>query len=352
MSKVQTDAHLKALDTLRGMAACGVFVGHFTRQFYSAHQTETWWLLLDRMGVIGVAIFFVLSGFLIHAGGIREMQRGGRVDWLAYARRRFWRIYPAYVVSLVAYALVADKLPSYNTSAATTAGVVSHLLLLSNFVPGEMHSINGVLWSVVLECHFYMLYPLFVWLGRRWSVAQVFFITLVSGLGFFAVATVLTHPGEPRTLWQQAAPAVFWKWALGALLAEVMLNHRLPALRRLLAKTWLLWPTLALLYAGTFLKNGAFELSHHRFVLPFLSAALVGVLVFSPMSQRRSALGEWLGDVSYSIYLWHPMAIAITLLVRPNGDAWAVFGALSMTLVFAWISNRWVEKPSMAMGKK
>jgi len=352
MSQAGSLGHLKALDTLRGLAACGVFVGHFTRQFYSEHQTEAWWLLLDRLGVIGVAVFFVLSGFLIHAGGLKEMQRNGRVDWLAYARRRFWRIYPAYAVALLVYALVAHKLPSYNTSPATVLGVWSHLLLLSNFVPGEMHSINGVFWSVVVECHFYMLYPFFIWLGQRWSAVMVFFITLMAGVGFFVAATLLTQAGEPRTLWQQAAPAVFWKWALGALLAEVLLKNRLPTLRRLLANTWLLLPLLALLYAGTFIKGGAFELTHHRFVLPFLGAALVGVLVFSPLSQYRSKLGEWLGEVSYSIYLWHPLAIAITLALEPSSGVLAVFGTLGMTLLLSWASYRWVEKPSMALGKK
>jgi len=70
----------------------------------------------------------------------------------------------------------------------------------------------------------YMIYPLFIWLGKRLPAALTMFITLLAGMGIFAAATLLTEAGEPRNLWQQAAPAVFWKWALGALLAEVLLN--------------------------------------------------------------------------------------------------------------------------------
>jgi len=198
----------------------------------------------------------------------------------------------------------------------------------------------------------YMIYPLFIWLGKRLPAALTMFITLLAGMGIFAAATLLTEAGEPRNLWQQAAPAVFWKWALGALLAEVLLNDRLPTLRRLLANTWLLLPILALPYAGTFIKAGAFELTHHRFLLPFLGAAMVGVLVFSPLSQYRSKLGEWLGEVSYSIYLWHPLAIAITLALEPSSGVMAVFGTLGVTLLLSWVSYRWVEKPSMALGKR
>jgi peptidoglycan/LPS O-acetylase OafA/YrhL len=346
-------AHLQALDTLRGLAACGVFVGHFTRQFYSSHQSETWWLLLDRLGVIGVAVFFVLSGFLIHSGGIKEMRRGGgQINWPAYARRRFFRIYPAYLAALLLYGLLARYLPSDNTSPASVVDVLSHVLLLSNFVPGQMHSINGVLWSVVIECHFYMLYPAVVWLGKRWPAGRVFVSTLVLGLAFFLVSTLLTRAGEVRALWQQAAPAMFWKWMLGAMLAEMWLNGRFTLLRRVLTHWWVLLPVLGLLYAGTFFKHGALELSHHRFVLPVLCAALVGVFVFSPLSRWRSRLGVWLGEVSYSIYLWHPLAIALALAMWPGMGVVTLLATLALTLAMAAFSHRWIEKPGMAWGKK
>jgi peptidoglycan/LPS O-acetylase OafA/YrhL len=345
-------AHLQALDTLRGLAACGVFVGHFTRQFYSSHQGEAWWLLLDRLGVIGVAVFFVLSGFLIHSGGIKEMRRGDQISWPAYARRRFFRIYPAYLAALLLYGLLAQYLPSDNTSPASVVGVVSHVLLLSNFVPGQMHSINGVLWSVVIECHFYMLYPAVVWLGKRWPAGRVFVTTLVLGLAFFLVSTLLTQAGEIRTLWQQAAPAMFWKWMLGAMLAEMWLNGRFALLRRGLTPWWVLLPLLGLLYAGTFFSRGAYELTHHRFVLPVLCAALVGLFVFSPLARWRSRLGEWLGEVSYSIYLWHPLAIALALALWPAMGVVTLLATLALTLALAAISYRWIEKPGMAWGKK
>jgi peptidoglycan/LPS O-acetylase OafA/YrhL len=345
-------AHLQALDTLRGLAACGVFVGHFTRQFYSSHQSETWWLLLDRLGVIGVAVFFVLSGFLIHSGGIKEMRSGGgQINWPAYMRRRFFRIYPAYLATLMVYGLLANYLPSDNTSPATFVGVVSHVLLLSNFVLGQVNSINGVLWTVVIECHFYMLYPAVVWLGRRWPAGRVFVTTLVLGLAFFLVGTLLTQAGEARRLWQHAAPSMFWKWMLGAMLAEMWLNGRFALLRRMLTPRWMLLPVLCWLYAGTFVSHGAYELSHHRFVLPFVCAALVGLFVFSPLSGWHSLFGEWLGEISYSIYLWHPLAIAVALAVWPNLGLVTLLTTVTITVVMAAISYYWIEKPGMAWGK-
>lgn len=345
-------SHMRSLDILRGVAASGVFLGHFVRQYFPDDHDSVAFQLIDRLGVIGVAVFFVLSGFLIHAGGLRELQRGASIDWMAYARRRFYRIYPAYLVAVVVYALLAAHLPSNYTSPGTTLGVISHLLLFSNFVPGEMHSINGVLWTVVIECHFYMLYPVFVWLIARWPIGRVLALTVFLGTLFFAAATVLTQPGEIRTLAQQAAPAVFWKWALGAVIAEMLINHRLPGIIPWLKRAWLLPVVVALIYLGVFLKGGAIELHHHRFVLPFLCAWLVGLFVFSDLSGWRSVWGEWLGEVSYSIYLWHPLAIAVTLALAPGGIALSAILATLLTGLFAAVSYHAIERPFMRMGHK
>jgi peptidoglycan/LPS O-acetylase OafA/YrhL len=351
-TSARTHSHLRALDTLRGLSALGVFVGHFVRQFYPQHLGEPWAIVLDRLGVIGVSVFFVLSGFLIHSAGMKELKRAGQMDWWAYARRRFLRIYPAYGVALLVYALVAAQLPSNNTSPASVLGVVSHLLLLSNFVPGEMHSINGVLWSVVVECHFYLLYPVWLGLSQRWGAAMAFLVVLLAGVGFFGVATVLTHAGEARVLLQQAAPAVFWKWALGAVLAEMLLKGRFAPLRKALSHGWLLVPVVVALYVGSFVHGGALELTFQRFVLPVVCAALVGLFVFSPISRMGSALGEWLGEVSYSVYLWHPLAIALVLAKGLDG-AWATaLAALVLTLLFAALSHRCLELPFMQMAHR
>jgi peptidoglycan/LPS O-acetylase OafA/YrhL len=189
-------------------------------------------------------------------------------------------------------------------------------------------------------------------LTRRWSSAVALAVVLVAGLGFFAVATVLTQAGEARVLWQHAAPALFWKWALGAVLAEMLLNAKLRMVRQALAQWWLVFPVAAALYAGSFIHGGAYELTHQRFVLPVVCAALVGLFVFSPLSQLRSAVGEWLGDISYSVYLWHPLAIALVLAYKPQGGGEVALGALALTLLFAVPSYRWLEQPFMRMAQK
>lgn len=344
--------HLQALDILRGMSALAVYVAHLTQQFL--HPDEMGWAgqALELLGVVGVAVFFVLSGFLIHMGGLRERERSGQQDWAQYARRRFLRIVPAYVLALVVYALASQHVQSNMITEATWTAFLSHLFFVSSFVPGEYQSINAIFWTVVVELHFYAMYPLLLRLTRGWQPWAVFGSTWVLGMVFFFGASALTHAGEVRVMWQHMAPGLFWKWTLGMLLAEVAVRGHAPWLRAQLSRTWLIVPVLLGTWAGTFLwHHPALALNYKRFAVSFFCCALVGLFLFSDLRQWRSKVGEWLGDISYSVYLWHPLALAVTAaLPLPNFGA-QVLVSLGLTLLASHLSFKGVEQPLMRLAR-
>lgn len=346
------ESHLQSLDILRGMAALAVFVAHFVQQF--EHVPDMGWagIAFELLGVIGVSVFFVLSGLLIHLGIIKEHSRHGSIDWRKYARRRFFRIYPPYLFALLVYSLANPHLSSNMVSNTTVAGFWSHFFLVSSFVPGEYQGINAIFWTVVVECHFYLIYP---WLQRplRNLNPLVFFgMTWLVGVLFFFTASALTPAGGVRVMLQHTAPALFWKWTLGVLLAEVCVRPTLSKMRLFLSQTWLVAPILLLIYGGTFWNHSGIELNYKRFVLPFLCAVLVGLFVFSKLSQWRSQFGKWMGDTSYSVYLWHPLALAL-VATFPFGSLWVnLFTSLSLTLLMSTLSHRFLEMPSIRYGKR
>ncbi len=344
--------HLQALDILRGMSALAVFTSHFVQQFL--HPDQMGWAgeALELFGVVGVAVFFVLSGFLIHTGGLRERERMGQQDWAQYARRRFLRIVPAYVLALGVYALASQHLQSNMISQATWLGFGSHLFFVSSFVPGEYQSINAIFWTVVVELHFYAMYPLLLRLTRGWQPWLVFGSTWVLGMVFFVAASALTQAGEARVMWQHTAPALFWKWTLGMLLAEVAMRGHAPWLRALLSRTWLLAPVLLGIWAGTFAwQHPSLALNYKRFAVSFFCCALVGLFLFSGLRHWRSALGEWLGDISYSVYLWHPLALAIAAALPLPGVMLQLVASLGLTLLISHASFKWVEQPLMRVAR-
>lgn len=349
-----TRLHLQSLDILRGLSALAVFVAHFAQQHLDPSDMGWTGAALELLGVTGVAVFFVLSGFLIHMGALRERERHhDQLDWARYARRRFWRIAPAYVLALVAYSLASLELSSNMITPATWQAFTTHLFFVSSFVPGEYQSINAIFWTVVVEAHFYAMYPVLVTLTRRWSPWATFGLTWLGGMALFVGGTALTEAGEVRVMWQHTAPVLFWKWTLGMLLAEVAVRGHAPWLRSLLSRTWLIGPVLLGIWAGTFFwETPSVELNHKRFVLPFFCAALVGLFLFSGLKHWRSRVGEWLGDISYSVYLWHPLALAVTLALPLGGLLQPLLVSLALTLLMSHASHRFVERPAMAFARR
>jgi peptidoglycan/LPS O-acetylase OafA/YrhL len=347
-----TVGHFQSLDTLRGMAALAVFVAHFVQQFQQVSTMGWAGLAFELLGVIGVSVFFVLSGFLIHLGVLKERERQGSVDWRQYAKRRFFRIYPAYLFALVVYSLANPHLNSNMVSDTTVAGFWSHLFLVSSFVPGEFQGINAIFWTVVVECHFYLIYPLLQRPLRHWNPLAFFAMTWLVGGVFFLAVSALTSAGSTRVMLQHTAPALFWKWALGVFLAEACVRPSLSRVRTFLSQTWLTVPILLMIYGGTFWHQASIELNYKRFVLPFFCAALVGLFVFSGLSRWRTRAGQWLGDVSYSVYLWHPLALAV-MATYPLGKIWGnLLASFTLTLLMSALSHRFLELPSIRLGKK
>lgn len=344
--------HIPALDSVRAVAALGVFTSHYVQQFLSIPSLGWTGKALELLGVAGVAVFFVLSGFLIHSGTLLEVRRTGEIDWRAYGVRRFFRIVPPLYVALVLCAWVAVHWQSNMIEPTDMWGLISHLLLISSFIPGEFESINAVFWTVIVECHFYAAYPLLWWMARKWSFLTIAFGTLVFGMLYFVVASAAVPPGHVRVMLQHTAPALFWKWCLGVVLAEMWVNGRLPWLRSLLHVKWSLPVGLLAVFGGTFSSDDAIALQYKRFILPFGAFLLVGVFVFSGFSKFRSRFLEWSGLISYSIYLWHPVALLLALSLAEGRPGIALFIGLAGTYGMSAIAYYSVERESIAQGRR
>jgi peptidoglycan/LPS O-acetylase OafA/YrhL len=144
------NAVIPSLDGLRAIAISIVLVSH--AGFGSAVP-----------GGLGVTIFFFLSGYLITTLLMDERARSGRIDIGKFYLRRVFRLFPSLLVTLViAYLLVILGLSDGGIS---WAGVLAQLLYFANyyslfFDPGNTTAAGtGILWSLAVEEHFYMIYP-------------------------------------------------------------------------------------------------------------------------------------------------------------------------------------------------
>jgi peptidoglycan/LPS O-acetylase OafA/YrhL len=238
---------LKSIDALRGLAALAVVLTHIPREHSGQPDAAFFALLPIDFGTLGVPLFLVISGFCIHLAVARRALAGQQasVDWAAFWKRRFYRLYPPYLAaiafSLVAYALVSafGHVPPGRQLESVWTDLASHMLLVHNILPAFADGLfNPAFWTLALEEQLYALFALLLVLRRRMSIVRVLVISLgiavlwrvgITWLQFFLVREA-GIPREAHLIEVGALPAIgawanwpfawWFLWVLGAVAAE------------------------------------------------------------------------------------------------------------------------------------
>ncbi|ALJ19080.1 acyltransferase family protein [Microbacterium sp. No. 7] len=337
---------LDSLTGVRFLAALLVF------GYHGIHYLGEGGLGLFAAGMAGVSLFFLLSGFVM-------AWSAGPADRAAlYYRRRFARIYPAFLAAwLVSLAV------------GTVGGTVSLwdvLLpptLLQAWVPLRIAYFAGsaVFWSLSCEAFFYLLFP---WIHRLLAHRTAPTLVLVgSGAALASLGTALALSGAPATDLTRWLLVLFPPLRLMEFVIGVVLGI---AFRRGLRMPVPLWCAFALAAAGCGVAALApYALSRYAVtLLPFV--VLIGALATadlrgSPSLLRRRPFVE-LGVWSYCFYLLHAMVLIAVFSVAGGLDwvdqaeaspgapvpavRWALLAAaLGASVVAAWMLHRIVERP-------
>lgn len=312
---------LDYVDGMRAVAALVVVMNHayaqawcaFYDQFPAAEFTFLTYSL--AVGHLAVSVFIVISGFCLYLPVARtgDALKGG---FSRFFKRRARRILPPYYAALgLSLLLIATIIgePSgslWDVSATVrTSDVVSHVLLLQNvFGTGR---INYVFWSIALEWQIYFLFPLLVFLFRRWSVVGTV-------LGAMAGGYALTLSGIARV--DHANFHYLGLFALGMLTARVAfsassdavgLKRRIPA--NLIAIATLVPATVLILFWGWRTAIERWPLLDLMVGIGaaglLLSAARTPEGVVTRMFSVRTLV--WIGGFSYSLYLVHAPILQI-----------------------------------------
>jgi peptidoglycan/LPS O-acetylase OafA/YrhL len=323
-------------------------------------------------GYIGVDVFFVISGFLITSLLLREAGRTGSVHLARFWARRLRRLLPAsYVVLGVSAAGVLLFVPrllwqQYFTEILGAGLYVENWVLAANSVnylaAENTPSPVQHYWTLSAEEQFYLLWPLLlllgIWLARL--VARRRSRTFVSRGSAFVVLALAAVASLAYSLWISThdparayfvTPARAWEFGAGALLAFAPPAARLltPWVRGLLG-----WAALGTVVGCALVLDTSTTMPGTAAIWVVLASATL-IWVEEPRrawsSDRLLALppAQRLGDVSYSVYLWHwPLLI---LLPFATGHALTQLDRASVllaTLGLAALSTRWIEDPIRA----
>jgi peptidoglycan/LPS O-acetylase OafA/YrhL len=302
-------------------------------------------------GFSGVDVFFVISGFVITGTLVRELERDGRIDLPRFYARRVKRLLPALAAMLTFVALAGILLdPVAATRVAALTGVFASFftanLYLWKLPTGYFDfstQLNPLLhtWTLAVEEQFYLVFPvvlLVAWrLRGRW-------------LAFVAVAAISCGSLVVASHWHgtgfgyYGSPARAWEFGVGCLIALAA-----PALKSLPAIAGSALAAVGLVAVGvTALATTGEESLVTVAVVPVAGACLLIAAGFAADNSISRLLATRplvaVGDLSYSLYLWHwPLIVFAQALFPASGAAPKVGAALSF--VPAWASYRWLENP-------
>jgi peptidoglycan/LPS O-acetylase OafA/YrhL len=306
-------------------------------------------------GFVGVDVFFVISGFVITSLLVNELERTGRLDLRAFYARRIRRLLPALALLVVVVAVVgilatpvgAVHTTAFTGIAASVFAANAYLFGLGNGYFDVPSSFDPLLhtWTLAVEEQFYVLFPTVLaltwWLARR----RVALAAAVAALGVLSFALSLLFSSSHHQFAFYGSPTRAWEFASGALVALASpLLVRLPA--RFAEALGVLG--LGAVIVGAFTIRGALDFPGAVALIPVLgtAAAIVAGTVTSSGAARLlgAAPAVWIGNLSYSWYLWHWPVIVFARGLGPQVRAVPLIAA-ALSLIPAWASYHYVENP-------
>jgi peptidoglycan/LPS O-acetylase OafA/YrhL len=346
-TQIQPASYRPEIDGLRALAVISVMMFHAK--------------IALGGGYVGVDIFFVISGYLITALIVRDLQKG-TFSFSAFWERRIRRIVPAMsvvvIVVLVAgwFLLLPEGYVALGSSAMALAAVVANIYFWRNtsgyFVNGEEMPLLHT-WSLAVEEQFYLIMPLFLAVAFRLSAHRgrlLLPVVIASMFGSLAasVYAVALFPGAAFYF----LPSRAWELLIGSIVA-LLPGSWIPA-------SWLARETITYVGLACFVVPCIFYSKATPFpglaaLVPSFGAAVIIWANTSRSSDvRLTSVGAllasrplvFLGLISYSLYLWHWPLLAF-------GNYWSLWslslssraGLLALTFLLAILSWRFVEIP-------
>lgn len=345
--------YMPGVDGLRAISVLAVIAYHLNMNW-------------ARGGLIGVGIFFVISGYLITDQIISQWERYGRLNLVDFWIRRARRLLPAMIVMLLVVTLWLFIIEPARWN-SLKGDFISSLLYINNwwlifhdvsyFESFGPPSPIGHLWSLSIEEQFYILWPLALLIGlknvrRRGKL--IAWILACAGVSALAMALIYVPGTDPSRVYYGTDTRMF-ALLIGAALAVAWPSQKLKdkviapsrikmdmiggvGLLMLIALIYRMNEFDALLYNGGFL------------FISILTAIVIAVLAH-PASRLGRIMGckplRWIGVRSYSLYIWHyPVIILTSPEGNPdNSSVLYIIIQLAVSFLLAALSYKMVEEP-------
>ncbi|KQW83012.1 acyltransferase family protein [Brevundimonas sp. Root1279] len=340
--KISEGGYRPEVDGLRAVAVVSVILFHTG-------------LGIATGGYVGVDIFFVISGYLISAIILREINQGS-FSFLGFYERRIRRIFPALFVTLIATSVASwiilppDQLQTYAQSLVATTGFASNIFfwLKSGYFGGDAELYPLLhMWSLSVEEQYYIAFPFLAivagW-GRRWLLDALMAAAL---LGSFWLC--VDYAPREQMMAFFLTPMRAWELLFGVFVAIHEVSWRRAIMRIRFAKPALELIAAALIALPIWFYDSTTLFPGWSAVPPVLGTALL-ILLATPTSMTGRILASrpfvFVGLLSYSAYLWHQPLFSLSRMQGFAEHGWPAYAVLILaTFALAWFSLKCVETP-------
>jgi len=298
-------------------------------------------------GFIGVDMFFVISGYVITLSLTKQPEKHTWANLAKFWSSRFLRIFPAAALVIIVTIISAYFLQgqAFNSDLITDARwatfYATNLRLIDSganyFITGLDQSLLTHYWALAVEQQFYLFFPVIVftltWFAlpkHRKLLLQIVLVLFILSSAFWSVIETNSNPVSayfsPFTR--------FWELGFGALVATFGVNSR--------AK-WAPYLGLVLLGFSLITFN---DQSPYPGYLAWIPVFGTGLLLLSPLPALGIRPLRYIGDISYSLYLWHFLWLVLpTQTEYPITDGYWSWLFLAGAIITAVLSYHFVERP-------
>lgn len=297
--------HLPNLYFLRFFLALTVLIYHLPTTSVNIGVPAYKALAIFNKGTVAVFYFFSLSGFLIIRNLYREYLKTGTVSLRSFFARRVRRLWPVYyliiLVGLIIYQLLIPLIGVNYVSDYNVTELLAYYIFLMSNVFNDMHKVGGILnitWSIGVEEQFYLMFPIVLLIFRKYiKVALVILLAILVG--------ILSIYPEFYTFQN-----FYFYFILGGLLAILAEENKLSFL-----KSKMLRITILLLFFATFFTNMLVfaDMRYNHMVNLVISNLVIVSLAYYPIIILDKLKLNYLGEISYGIYMYHMIVITFYL---------------------------------------
>lgn len=352
------------LDALRGFAALYVLMFHIAWLPEQRPEVPAWMADYVFNGGTGVSLFFVVSAFALSYS--LDARRDEAHPERHFYIRRFFRIAPLFYVMMVVYS-IRD---AWQTGTYHSVGeILVNASMLFNLFPSHIAGYVWASWTIGVEVVFYLIFPLvFRFIRTPASVLMLFLasVAVSRGWGFFlehhGVASGYVRADQIQSVAQLGFLNQLPVFVCGVLAYRLYVDYFIrlaPKRRHQLGFAFLL--AFVVLYSALLAERLDEVLWDDQVWLGVIYACLMLGLGLRPLALLVNRFTQWLGKISYSLYLLHPLLV---LSLAP-GYHWLYRHAPTTTLAFlaafavtaallagvSWISYRLVERVGIGWGE-